>query len=167
MKVDAPDEETGRRYLLWLPGERLHQEPEELPRITSRSLFGDDAPLEVEAGCGTGEFLCSQARSRPETNFVGVDLHVKSLHRAVSRASELGLANIVFARADFNLIYKLLEPESLRAIYILFPDPGMKKRQRKSRVFSEAFLKEAHRALEPGGRVFAMTDHEKYFEQML
>lgn len=167
MKVEAPDEDTGRKYLLWLPGDRLHHEPEELPRITSRSLFGDDAPLEVEAGCGTGEFLCSQAESHPDTNFVGVDLHVKSLHRAVSQASERGLDNIVFARADFNLIPTLLEPESLRAIYILFPDPGMKNRQKKNRVFSETFLKEAQRALEPGGRVLAMTDHEEYFEHMV
>ena len=167
MKVEAPDEATGRKYLLWLPGNRLYHEPEELPRLTSRSLFANDAPLEVEAGCGTGEFLCAQAESRPETNFVGVDLHVKSLHRAVSQASGRKLENIVFARADFNLIPALLEPESLRAIYILFPDPGMKKRQQKKRVFSETFLKEAHRALEPGGRVFAMTDHEEYFEQMV
>lgn len=167
MKVEAPDEETAWRYLLWLPGDRLHREPEELPRITSRSLFDNDAPLEIEAGCGTGEFLCAQAEQRPATNFVGVDLHVKSLHRAVAQASELGLENIVFARADFNLIPTLLEPESLREIYILFPDPGMKKRQRKNRVFSQTFLEEAHRALEPGGRIFAMTDHEEYFEQML
>lgn len=167
MKVDAPDEATGRKYLLWLPGDRLHHEPKELPRLTSRSLFANDAPLEVEAGSGTGEFLCAQAESRPGTNFVGVDLHVKSLHRAVAWASERGLENIVFARADFNLIPALLEPESLRAIYILFPDPGMKNRQQKNRVFSETFLKEAHRSLEPGGRVFAMTDHEEYFEQMI
>lgn len=167
MKVEAPDEATERKYLLWLPRERLYHEPEELPRITSRSLFANDAPLEIEAGCGTGEFLCAQAESRPGTNFVGVDLHVKSLHRAVSQASERGLENIVFARGDFNMIPALLQPESLRAIYVLFPDPGMKKRQQKNRVFSERFLREAHRALEPGGRVFAMTDHEEYFKQML
>lgn len=166
MKVEAPDEQTGRKYLLWLPGDRLYHAPEELPPITSRSLFANDAPLEIEAGCGTGEFLCAQAEQRPETNFVGVDLHVKSLHRAVARASKLELENIVFARADFNLIPALLEPESLREIYVLFPDPGMKNRQHKNRVFSETFLNEAHRALEPGGRVFAMTDHEGYFGQM-
>ena len=167
MKVEAPDEETARRYLLWLPGESLYREPEELPRITSRSLFGNAAPLEIEAGCGTGEFLCSQAESRPDTNFFGVDLHVKSLHRAVAQASERGLDNIVFVRADFNLIPALLEPESLQALYVLFPDPGMKRRQQKNRVFSQTFLKEARRALEPGGRIFAMTDHEDYFRQML
>lgn len=169
MKVQTPDEETARRYLLWLPGERLHREPETLPRITSEALFGDsesDAPLELEIGCGTGEFLCSLAESRPETNFAGVDLHVKSLYRAVARASEKGLDNILFLRADFNLLYPLLAPGSLAAAYLLFPDPGMKERQRRRRIFSERSLGEMHAALEFGGKLVAVTDHEGYFVQM-
>lgn len=170
MKVEAPDEDTARRYLLWLPGERLHHDPETLPRITSGDLFGDsrsDAPLELEIGCGTGEFLCSLAESRPETNFVGVDLHVKSLYRAVAEAAEKGLENVRFLRADFNLLYPLLVPGSLRAAYLLFPDPGMKERQRRKRIFSEPFLREMHGALVPGGRLVAVTDHEEYFSQMV
>lgn len=170
MKVEAPDEDTARRYLLWLPGERLHHEPETLPRIASGALFGDsrsDAPLELEIGCGTGEFLCSLAESRPEANFVGVDLHVKSLYRAVAESSEKGLENVRFLRADFNLLYPLLVPGSLRAAYLLFPDPGMKERQRRKRIFSERFLREMRGALVPGGRLVAVTDHEEYFSQMV
>lgn len=170
MKVETPDEETARRYLAWLSGERLHHEPEALPGITSRQLFGDfrsDAPLELEVGCGTGEFLCALAASHPETNFVGVDLHVKSLYRAVTDASEKGLDNVLFLRADFHLLYPLLASESLRAAYLLFPDPGMKERQRRRRIFSERFLRRMHEALEPGGRLVAVTDHEAYFSRMV
>jgi tRNA (guanine-N7-)-methyltransferase len=170
MKVETPDEETARRYLLWLSGERLHHEPQTLPRISSQALFGDlrsDAPLELEIGCGTGEFLRSRAESRPGTNFVGVDLHIKSLYRAVSGAAERELDNVLFVRADFNLLYSLLVPESLAAAYLLFPDPGMKERQRRRRIFSGRFLREIHRALETGGRIIAVTDHEGYFSQML
>lgn len=170
MKVRTPDEETLRWYMLWLPGESLHHEPETLSRLSSPSLFGEPrggAPLELEIGCGTGEFLCHQAESHPETNFVGVDLHVKSLYRAVSGASERGLDNVVFLRADFHLLYPLLEAESLSAAYLLFPDPGMKERQRRKRIFSERFLKEMHEAIEPGGRLVAVTDHEEYLSRMV
>jgi tRNA (guanine-N7-)-methyltransferase len=170
MKVETPDEETARRYLSWLPGERLHHEPETLSRITSRSLFREsrsDAPLELEVGCGTGEFLCHQAESRLGTNFVGVDLHVKSLYRAVSEASEKDLDNVLFLRADFNLLYPLLVPGTLAAAYVLYPDPGMKDRQRRRRIFSGRFLNEMHEALKPGGRLVAVTDHEEYFARML
>ncbi|CAN5149674.1 tRNA (guanine-N(7)-)-methyltransferase [soil metagenome] len=167
MKVETPDEETARRYLSWLPGERLHHEPETLPRISSQDLFESEAPLELEIGCGTGEFLCHQAESRPGTNFVGVDLHVKSLYRAVSEAYEKDLDNVLFLRADFNLLYPLLASGMLGAAYILFPDPGMKDRQRRRRIFSERFLYEMHESLEPGGRLVAVTDHEEYFAQMM
>lgn len=167
MKVEEPDEETARRYMLWLPGDRLHHEPDALPRISSSLLFGNDSPLELEVGCGTGEFLCSLAESHPETNFVGVDLHVKSLYRAVSEASEKDLDNVLFLRADFHLLYPLLVPESLRTTYLLFPDPGMKERQRRRRIFSERFLEEMHETLERGGKLVAVTDHEEYFSQMM
>lgn len=167
MKVETPDEETARRYLLWLPGERLHREPDELPRLASGALFGNEAPLELEIGCGTGEFLCQLAESRPETNFVGVDLHVKSLYRAVARASGKELENVLFLRADFNLLYPLLVPGALAAVYLLFPDPGMKERQRRKRIFSERFLREMREALAPGGRLVAVTDHEEYFARMV
>jgi tRNA (guanine-N7-)-methyltransferase len=149
------------------PGGTSYGCPEKLPRLFSQPLFGSDAPLELEIGCGTGEFLCSQAEQRPETNFVGVDLHVKSLYRAVSNALEKDLDNVLFIRVDFNLLYPLLVPESLRAAYLLFPDPGMKKRQRRKRIFSEHFLREMYGALEPGGRLVAVTDHEEYFSRMV
>ena len=167
MKVETPDEETARRYLWWLTGERLHHEPRTLPRLTSTSLFGNDAPLELEIGCGTGEFLCSLAESRPDKNFVGVDLHVKSLYRAVADASKKDLDNILFLRADFNLLYPLFARESLGAAYLLFPDPGMKERQRRKRIFSERFLEWMHEALEPDGRLYAATDHAEYFRRMV
>jgi tRNA (guanine-N7-)-methyltransferase len=175
MKVETPDEEVARRYLLWLSGERLHHEPETLSRISSSALFGDSGsgepgsgrPLELEIGCGTGEFLCSQAESRSGTNFIGVDLHIKSLYRAVSKAAERDLDNVLFIRADFNLLYSLLTPEALATAYLLFPDPGMKERQRRRRIFSERFLQEMHRALEPGGTLVTVTDHEEYFSQMV
>lgn len=163
----VPDEETARKYLLRLPGRQLYHEPCSLPRITSADLFGDDHPLELEVGCGTGEYLCSLARREPGTNFLGVDLHLRSLHRAVDVASRLGLDNILFVKANFTLMYPLLAPASLRAIYLHFPDPNMEPRFRKRRVFSERFLGEAHRALAPGGRLSVTTDHREFFFEML
>jgi tRNA (guanine-N7-)-methyltransferase len=162
-----PDEETARKYLLRLSGRQLYHEPCSLPRIASADLFGDDRPLELEVGCGTGEYLCSLADREPGANFLGVELHLRSLHRAVGIASALGLGNIIFVRADFTLMYPLLAPSSLRALYLHFPDPNMEPRFHKRRIFSESFLNEAHRALAPEGRLSVMTDHREFFSDML
>ncbi len=163
----VPDEETSRKYLLRLSGRQLYHESCSLPSIASPDLFGNDLPLELEVGCGTGEYLCSLARQEPGANFLGIDLHLRSLHSAVDTASRLGLDNILFVKANFTLMYPLLAPASLRAIYLHFPDPNLEPRFRKRRIFSERFLDEAHRALVPGGRLSVMTDHTEFFLDML
>jgi tRNA (guanine-N7-)-methyltransferase len=162
-----PDEETARKYLLHLSGRQLYHETCSLPRITSSHLFGNDRPLELEVGCGTGEYLCSLAEHEPGTNFIGVDFHLRSLYTAIDTASRLDLENILFVKANFTLMYPLLEPASLRSIYLHFPDPNMEPKFRKHRIFSQRFLDHAHRALVPGGRLSVMTDHREYFFEML
>lgn len=167
MQVSPPDERTAHRYLLWLSGERLYHEPEAMPEVSSPELFGDGKPLELEAGCGSGDFLCSLARNDPEANFAGVDLHAKSLYKAVKTAASGELENVKFVRADFRLLYPRIPPDSLRAVYLHFPDPGMKPRHQKRRLFSQQFVDEVHRSLHPGGRLSVLTDHEGYFTEML
>ena len=162
-----PDERTAEKYLLWMTGYRLHHEPESLPEITSSDLFGDHRPLELEAGSGSGEFILSLAERSPEANFVGVDLHAKSLFRAVATASEKGLDNVKFLAADFRFLYPRLAEGSLRAVYLHFPDPGMKNRLRNRRLFDRRFLDGMHRTLVPGGRVSVVSDHGEYFRSML
>ncbi len=40
---------------------------------TSATLFGNEAPLELEVGSGKGTFLVSESKIRPEVNFLGVE----------------------------------------------------------------------------------------------
>jgi tRNA (guanine-N7-)-methyltransferase len=162
-----PDGETARKYLLHLSGWQLYHEACSLPRLTSAHLFGNDQPLELEVGCGTGEYLCSLAQQEPGANFMGVDFHLRSVYTAVDAASRLGLDNILFVRANFTLMYSLLEPASLRSLYLHFPDPNMEPRFRKRRIFSQHFLDHARRALVPGGCLSVMTDHREFFFEML
>lgn len=166
-RVPVPDKPTAARYLLKLSGDRLYREPLAFPEVCSASLFGNRKPMELEIGSGNGEFLCSLAREDRETNFVGVEVKEKSVHEAVAAAAAADLDNILFLKANFRLLYPLLVPNSLSAVYLHFPDPNTRPKFRKRRIFSERFLDEMHAATTPAGRISVMTDHEDLFVEML
>ena len=166
-RVPVPDERTSSKYLFEWPGDRLYREPQAFPKIDPVSLFGNGKPMEMEVGCGDGRFLCSLAQEDRETNFVGVEVKRKSVHEAVARASSDGLGNVLFLRVNFQLLYPLLVPGSLHAVYLHFPDPNTRPKFRGRRIFSERFLEEMHAATTPNGRISVMTDHEGIFMEML
>lgn len=167
LKFAPPDEETAGKYLLvWHTGELHHNLPD-FPSINSQSFFGNEHPLEIEVGCGTGEFLCTLAAANPEANFIGFDISLKALYIAVHNARALRLENIRFVKAAIQFVYPLLAPESLSAIYLHFPDPCLHPKYRKRRIFNASFLDHAHRALVEGGRISVMTDVPVLFDLML
>jgi tRNA (guanine-N7-)-methyltransferase len=166
-RVPVPEERTAAKYVLELPGDRLYREPQVFPKIDPVSLFGNGKPMELEVGCGDGRFLCSLAQENRETNFVGVEVKQKSVHEAVARAASSGLGNVLFLRANFRLLYPLLVPGSLRAVYLHFPDPNTRPKFRGRRIFTGRFLDEMHAATTPTGKLSVMTDHEGTLMEML
>lgn len=161
-----PSPEIAAKYLLfWSQGE-LYANPERFPELSSQSLFGNDRPLELEVGCGTGEWLCGLAQSQPDTNFIGVDNWTKVVYRAVETAAEQKLENIKFLRAPFQFTYPRLVPESLTAVYMHYPDPNLQSKD-GHRLFNLPFLNAIYPALIPGGRFHVVSDHDELFEQML
>jgi tRNA (guanine-N7-)-methyltransferase len=167
LKALPPDEQTAARYLLAWNGGELYHERDRFPLITSAGLFGNDAPLELEIGCGTGDFICSLAAMEPATNFVGLDISLKSLYIAVEKARALSLDNIKFVKAPLQLVYPLLPPGSLQAVYLHYPDPCLRPKFRPRRIFTPTFLGEMYRVLSPGGRLSVMTDVPELFDSML
>ncbi len=166
-KAQVLDEQAVDRYLLSYLPVLLYHHWQTLPGITAQELFGNDLKLELEIGCGSAEFLCSRAEECPDTNFVGVDISGRSLLKAVEMAYALALHNIKFINADFHLMYPLLRPDALSAVYLHFPDPHLKARCQKRRLFNESFLDALFASLENDGLLSVMTDVETFFMEML
>lgn len=162
-----PDPQALERYLLFFSNKELFRNPDLFPPIDSPHLFGNDLPLQLEIGCGTADFLCALALENPETNFVGIDVSLKPLFRAIRRAETLALPNIKFIKGDFKRMHPLLAAGALQAVYLHFPDPHMRKRFRKRRIVSPEFLDAINRTLVPGGRLSIATDHHEFFMEML
>lgn len=167
IKFVPPDEQTASKYLFAWEGGELYHDLEKFPLLDSAGLFGNAHPLELEIGCGTGDFLCSLAAQDPAANFVGLDISLKSLYAAVARAHSLSLENIKFIKAPVQLVYPLLVPGSLRAVYLHYPDPCLRPKFRPRRIFNMDFLDHVYNALAEGGRLSVMTDVPELFMSML
>ena len=167
LKFAPPGEEAASKYLLhWETGD-LYRAPESFPRISTAQLFGTEGPLELEIGCGTGEFLCTLAANNPSRYFVGIDISLKAIYIAVENAHSHGLNDIKFVKAAVQFIYPLLVPGSLDAIYIHFPDPCLHPKYRKRRIFNRDFLDIAFRALADRGLISVVTDKPVLFWDLL
>ena len=152
-------------------------ESENLPdSLTSETLFGNDAPLEVEIGSGKGLFLSNEAIRVPSHNFLGVEIIAKYARHAAARLvkserrreqdfGEENLRNVRMVAGNAEPLFESrIPPASLEAVHVYFPDPWWKKRHRKRRVVNERSVRNFLRSLRSGGRFHFWTDVLDYFE---
>jgi tRNA (guanine-N7-)-methyltransferase len=142
---------------------------DELPRPwNTGSLFGREAPLEIEVGSGKGLFLAAASAERPDRNFLGIDIAAKYARFAAARLVKRALPNAIVVNADGQRIFSELLPDSsVAAVHVYFPDPWWKARHKKRRIMNESFVRDVERTLVFGGRLHFWTDVEEYFQATL
>jgi tRNA (guanine-N7-)-methyltransferase len=130
-------------------------------------IFGRSGPVHVEVGAGKGTFLVSQAKVRPDDNFLGIERARRYYRYAVDRVGRWGLTNVRIIRTDAAaFIANVVPDESVDCFHVYFPDPWPKKRHHKRRFLSPANLEHLIRCLKTGGQLRIATDHADYFEQI-
>jgi tRNA (guanine-N7-)-methyltransferase len=167
IKLKVPKAGDAKKYLRIWGAKDLYQNPGKFPYLNRKALFGESGNLQLEIGCGTGEFLCGLATDHPENKFLGVDFSRRAVYAAVNLAAASKLDNILFIKADFKQLYPLIIPNSLSMVYLHYPDPNYKAKHNKHRIFDKKFLEAMSNALVPGGKVSVVTDHEPFFMDML
>ena len=163
VRNEPPDEQTLQKYLRFWRSKDLYENRQAFPSLDSPHLFGNDQPLHLEIGCSTGEYLCALAAKNPGINFLGVEINLKALYVAIGQAADLQLENIRFIKAPFQQLFPLLVPQSLGAVYLHFPDPSLRPKQRKRQLLGPPLLDALHAALILGGVWSIVTDNEELF----
>ena len=126
-------------------------------------LFLADRPLEVEIGCGKGQFAVELARRNPDVNFLAVEVCANVIVQACEKAQAAELSNLKFLRIDAEALPVLLPAHSVRRIYLNFSCPFPKKRQQKRRLTHERFLNIYKELLTPDGEIQQKTDNRVLF----
>ena len=130
-------------------------------------IFGRDAPLEVDLGCGDGAFLASIATENPDRNFLGIERLLGRVRTACRKIERAGLTNARVLRIEISYaVERLLPSNSVSVFHLMFPDPWPKRRHAPRRLVKDTFLLSLHRALRSDGVVRIATDELEYFRQI-
>ena len=124
------------------------------------SLFKNNNPVVLELGCGKGEYTVSLAKLHPERNFIGIDIKGARFWRGAKTALSENLENVIFLRAQIELIEKIFAPGEVAEIWITFPDPQIKFKRTKHRLVNTDFLRLYQKILTENGFVHLKTDSE-------
>ena len=136
--------------------------------LDATAAFGRDAPLVLEIGFGMGQATAAIASARPDTDFVGIEVHEAGVGALLQCIESAALANLRIVRHDaVEVLQHMVAPGSLAGVHLFFPDPWPKKRHWKRRLVQPPFAALVASRLAPGGVFHAATDWQPYAEQML
>lgn len=119
--------------------------------------------IAVDMGCGHGDFLIEHTVKQPDKFFIGVEISRKRVAKTSERLKKRGITNYAVIDSEGEIALKLFFPdESVDELHVNFPDPWLRKRQWKNRIFKPSFLIQAVRVLKPEGILYFVTDVEEY-----
>ncbi|MEM7495009.1 MAG: tRNA (guanosine(46)-N7)-methyltransferase TrmB [Myxococcota bacterium] len=122
-------------------------------------VFGRRAPLELEIGCGRGDFLLQRAASRPQHNVVGIECKTRLVRHINARKQRLGLTNVHVVHGDaWAWVPTTFAATEITALFLNFPDPWWKKRHAKRRILPRWFVHVLSSKAMPGAGFFLQTD---------
>ena len=122
----------------------------------NEKVFGNNQPLVLELGCGRGEYTVGLGRLFPRKNFIGVDIKGARMWAGAKESLDLEMKNVAFLRTSIELISNFFAPEEVSEIWLTFPDPQMKKVNK--RLTSTRFMNLYREILSKKGLIHLKTD---------
>lgn len=132
------------------------------------AAFGRTVPVVLEIGFGMGFTTAEIALARPDTDFIGIEVHGPGVGNLLKLIAEQGIPNIRVIQHDAVEVLRDMIPDgTLAGVHVYFPDPWPKKRHLKRRLIQAPLVAQLAARLAPGGYLHCATDIEDYGQQML
>lgn len=127
--------------------------------IDATALFaGQPTAIFLEIGFGGGEHLAAEAEAHPDCGLIGCEYFENGLAKALALLEAKKLDNVRLYCGDAGKVVDALPAAALARVYLLYPDPWPKRRQRKRRFLSDPMLAALARVMRAGGELRFATD---------
>ncbi|MDR1403943.1 MAG: tRNA (guanosine(46)-N7)-methyltransferase TrmB [Tannerellaceae bacterium] len=155
-KLAKFDDMAGYRHVFQYAMARIREEGFDLKGRWNERFFKNTNPVVLELGCGKGEYAVGLARLFPDMNFIGVDIKGARMWSGAKESFEAGMTNVAFLRTHIEWIAHFFAPGEVAEIWLTFPDPQMKKINK--RLTSTCFMKLYRQLLPEKGIIHLKTD---------
>ena len=130
-------------------------------------IFGRQAPVVMEIGCGKGQFACEYAKRNPDKNILAIECVPTVLVEACERVKNEGITNIRFLEMKAEYLPLFIREKTICEIYLNFSTPFPKSRHESHRLTSKLFLDIYKNLLCDDGFIAQKTDSQGFFEYSL
>jgi tRNA (guanine-N7-)-methyltransferase len=133
-----------------------------------QNIFKNNNPVILEIGFGMGDSLFLDAKTAPDTNIIGAEVHKPGIGHLAYLLQQENINNVkIYPNDVHEMINNNLSYHCLDGIRIFFPDPWPKKRHHKRRLITSEFIKKILPYLKDNGWIHCATDWEEYAFRML
>ncbi|MBE6161670.1 MAG: tRNA (guanosine(46)-N7)-methyltransferase TrmB [Firmicutes bacterium] len=122
------------------------------------TIFQNSNPINLEIGCGKGQFIINMAKKYPNINFIGLEKYESVLVRAIQKVNEEELPNLKFMCMDAKNLTEVFNHE-IDTLYLNFSDPWPKNRHSDRRLTSHIFLKVYDNIFKGENKIIQKTDN--------
>ena len=122
------------------------------------TLFDNNNPINLEIGCGKGQFIINMAKKYPNINFIGVEKYESVLVRAIQKADQEDIPNLRFICMDAKELNTVFNHE-IDTLYLNFSDPWPKNRHSDRRLTSHIFLSVYDNIFKGDCKIIQKTDN--------
>ena len=144
--------------------------PEELRGKWKERFKNPNLPLNLELGCGKGQFISKLASENLDQNYIAIDLVDAMLGLAkrnveqIYKEKNIEPENVILTRFDINRILLIMSDEDkIDRIYINFCNPWPKGKHRKKRLTHTRQLEKYKTFLKEDGEIHFKTDDDDLF----
>jgi tRNA (guanine-N(7)-)-methyltransferase len=118
--------------------------------------------ISFEIGFGNGEHIFTRAHEKPNELFIGCEPYTTGVATLLSKLDKNPAPNLRFFTGDARILLSAIPDKYLQRLYVLFPDPWPKIRQKKRRIINQESLTLFSQKLAQEGLLIIETDHEEY-----